>query len=98
MLATTYTADDRERFADPLAAARAHERAEHLRAIRCDRMNVLMGQTIAAGQRLIEDGHYAGADFGPAGYATAMRDFRAAITEAFSGPIGAMLASLEDDR
>lgn len=85
MLARThYTADDRERFADPHAAARAKERAEHLRGV-LDRIEDFKGKTIAEGQRLFEDAHYAGADFGQLGYAHELRDFRNAIEDALSG-------------
>ena len=97
MLATTYTAEDRERFADPHAAARSHERAEHLRGV-LDRMEDLMGRTIAAGQRLIEDAHYAGADFGGNGCAFAMHQFRGAIEDAFADPMETVRLSKEDDR
>ena len=93
---TTYTADDRERFADPHAAERAAERAEHLRSV-MERMEDLMGRTIAFGQRLIEDAHYAGADFGGNGPACDMRDFRDAIEDAFSGPMETVRLSLEED-
>ncbi|MFG1389059.1 hypothetical protein [Xanthobacter versatilis] len=96
MLAIThYDADDRERFADPHAAARAKERAEHLREV-FERMEALMGHAISEGQRLIEDAHYAGADFGGNNhYLFDMRDFRDAITDAFSGPLETMKLSME---
>ncbi len=97
MLTPTYTADDRERFADPHAAARAHERAEHLRGVLA-RIEDFKGRTIAEGQRLFEDAHYSGADFGPLGYAHAMRDFRVAIEDALSGVTPAARLSMEDDR
>lgn len=92
-----HDADDRERFADLHAAERAAERAKHLRAI-MGRMEALMGSTIAAGQRLIEDAHYAGADFGGNGPAFEMTNFRGAIEDAFSGPLETVRLSMEDDR
>ncbi|MFG1340401.1 hypothetical protein [Xanthobacter autotrophicus] len=96
MLAIThYDADDRERFSDPYAAAREKERAEHLRED-IARMEALMGHVICEGQRLIEDAHYNGADFGGSNhYLFDMRDFRAAITDAYAGPLAVMKASLE---
>lgn len=96
MLATTYTADDRERFADPHAAARVRERAEHLRED-IARMEAAMGRAISEGQRAMEGAMYGHVRFA-GGYAAAITEFRAAITEAFSGPLKSMLASLEDDR
>ena len=92
-----HDADDRERFADLHAAERAAERAKHLRTI-IGRMEDLMGSTIAAGQRLIEDAHYAGADFGGNGCAFAMSQFRDAIEDAFSGPLETVRLSMEDAR
>ena len=92
-----HDADDRERFSDPHAAERAKERAEHLSAV-MERMEALMGSTIAAGQRLIEDAHYAGADFGGNGCAFDMRDFRDAIEDAFADPMETVRLSLEDDQ
>ena len=97
MSTTSYTAEDLERFSDPHAAERAKERAKHLRAI-MGRMEDLMGRTIAAGQRLIEDAHYAGADFGGNGCAFDMRDFRDAIEDAFADPMETVRLSLEDDQ
>ena len=73
------------------------ERAKHLRAV-MERMEDLMGRTIAAGQRLIEDAHYAGADFGGNGCAFAMSQFRDAIEDAFSGPLETVRLSMEDAR
>ncbi|MFG1331221.1 hypothetical protein V5F41_08190 [Xanthobacter autotrophicus] len=91
-----YNADDRERFADPSAAARAKERSEHLREV-FDRMEALMGMVVSEGQRLIEDAHYDSADFGGNNhYVFDMRDFRDAIEDAFSGPLATMKTSLED--
>jgi len=98
MLATNHhDADDRERFADLHAAERAAERAKHLRTI-MGRMEDLMGRTIAAGQRLIEDAHYAGADFGGNGCAFAMSQLRGAIEDAFADPMETVRLSLEDDQ
>lgn len=97
MSTTSYTADDRERFADLHAEERAAERDKHLRAI-MGRMEDLMGRTIAAGQRVIEDAHYAGADFGGSGCAFAMSQFRGAIEDAFADPMETVRLSLEDDR
>lgn len=95
MLHSNYTANDRERFSDPYATARAVERAQHLREA-FERMEALMGKIISEGQRLIEDAHYAGADFGGNNhYLFDMRDFRDAIEDAFSGPLATMKASLE---
>lgn len=93
MLHSRYSADDRERFAEPYAATRAKERVEELRED-ISRMEKAMGTAISEGQRRIEDAFYSGVKF-EGGYAHAMTDFRAAITDAFEPHLKAMRATLE---
>lgn len=90
-----YSADDRERFADPYQAVRAKERLDDLKSVQ-DRLEALMGRAITDGQKLIEEAHFAGADFGGVGFGPAAKHYREYVEAAFEDALGTVRTSIQE--